>query len=127
MDQALAAVAETLAHEFGELRSGAVVAVVSDCLEDYPYDGSHFIEQAARARLSLLRRPPGSWSPMSTGDSLDVSLHDAELAEEVELTTRLIVAANDSDRPLPLEEVDRLLGVKGPAAGAIPRQPTTRG
>jgi hypothetical protein len=44
-----------------------------------------------------------------TGDNLDVSLVDEELLDEVELTANLIVAAADSDGPLPLDVLDRLL------------------
>jgi hypothetical protein len=44
-------------------------------------------------------------------DPLDVRLEDDELLEEVELTSSLIVAANQADQPLTLEEIDRALGV----------------
>lgn len=44
-------------------------------------------------------------------DSLDVSLHDGDLHEEVELSTLLMIAANASDRPLTQREVDEILGV----------------
>lgn len=47
------------------------------------------------------------------GDSLDVSLHDSELREEVELMALLMVAANESNRPLTQTEVDEILGVVG--------------
>ena len=46
-----------------------------------------------------------------TTDSLDVSLHDAELRDEVDLTVRLIVAANQSDGMLSRREIDEVLGV----------------
>ena len=46
-----------------------------------------------------------------TGDPLDVELEDSELLEEVVLTTSLIAAANQSDGPLDVEEIDRLLGL----------------
>ncbi|HEY6934278.1 MAG TPA: hypothetical protein VI452_12855 [Marmoricola sp.] len=45
-------------------------------------------------------------------DPFDVSLEDGELMDEVELTASLIVAANQSDDPLSLEEIDRILGVR---------------
>ncbi|HEX4189853.1 MAG TPA: hypothetical protein VHZ06_02580 [Marmoricola sp.] len=45
------------------------------------------------------------------GDPLDVELEDADLLDEVDLTTTLIAAANQSDGPLPPEEIDRLLGL----------------
>ena len=44
-------------------------------------------------------------------DPFDVSLEDSDLLREVELTTNLIVAATASDGPLPVEEIDRILGV----------------
>jgi hypothetical protein len=45
-------------------------------------------------------------------DPFDVSLEDGELMDEVELTASLIVAANQSDDPLSVEEIDRILGVR---------------
>jgi hypothetical protein len=45
------------------------------------------------------------------GDPLDVELEDVDLLDEVDLTTTLIAAANQSDGPLPPEEIDRLLGL----------------
>ena len=57
-------------------------------------------------------------------DQLNVPLEDSELLAEVELTTNLIIAATESDHPLPQEVIDRLLGVEPPrASGAsIPIQ-----
>jgi hypothetical protein len=52
-------------------------------------------------------------------DQLNVPLEDAELLEEVELTTNLIIAASEADASLPQAEVDRLLGVDRPS---IPSQ-----
>jgi len=46
-----------------------------------------------------------------TGDPLDVELEDSELLEEVVLTTSLIAAANQSEGPLGVAEIDRLLGL----------------
>jgi len=45
-------------------------------------------------------------------DQFDVSLEDAELLREVELTTNLIIAASESDEPLSAEEIDQILGVQ---------------
>ena len=45
-------------------------------------------------------------------DQLNVPLEDSELLAEVELTTNLIIAASESDIPLPQDEVDRLLGLE---------------
>jgi len=44
-------------------------------------------------------------------DQFDVTLEDAELLREVELTTNLIVAASESDDHLSVEEIDQILGV----------------
>jgi hypothetical protein len=44
-------------------------------------------------------------------DQFDVSLEDAELLREVELTTNLIIAASESDERLSAEEIDQILGV----------------
>lgn len=51
-------------------------------------------------------------------DQFDVDLEDAELLDEVELTTNLIIAASASEGPLSVEEIDRILGV-------IPLPPST--
>jgi len=45
-------------------------------------------------------------------DQFDVTLEDADLLGEVELTTNLIIAASESDEPLSLDEIDRILGVR---------------
>jgi hypothetical protein len=52
-------------------------------------------------------------------DKLNVPLEDAELLDEVELTTNLIIAASESESELTQEQVDRLLGVEPPS---IPSQ-----
>jgi hypothetical protein len=44
-------------------------------------------------------------------DQFDVTLEDADLLGEVELTTNLIIAASESDEHLSQEEIDRILGV----------------
>ncbi len=44
-------------------------------------------------------------------DQFDVSLEDADLLGEVELTTNLIIAASESDEHLSAEEIDEILGV----------------
>ena len=46
-----------------------------------------------------------------SGDPLDVELEDSDLLAEVELTTTLIAAANQSEGPLDAAEIDRLLGL----------------
>jgi hypothetical protein len=83
MDLALASVAETLAAEFDDLRIGTVVQVLTECADRFPYDDQHFIEQAARAQLSLQRPalvvdrilgvttgPEGSGVPHQSGPGL---------------------------------------------------------
>jgi len=44
-------------------------------------------------------------------DQFDVTLEDADLLGEVELTTNLIIAASESDEHLSAAEIDRILGV----------------
>jgi hypothetical protein len=45
-------------------------------------------------------------------DQFDVTLEDADLLGEVELTTNLIIAASESDDHLTAAEIDRILGVE---------------
>lgn len=44
-------------------------------------------------------------------DQFDVSLEDADLLGEVELTTNLIIAASEVDDHLTQEQIDQLLGL----------------
>ena len=44
-------------------------------------------------------------------DQFDVTLEDSDLLSEVETTMDLIVAASESDLPLSIAEIDRLLGI----------------
>jgi hypothetical protein len=44
-------------------------------------------------------------------DQFDVTLEDADLLGEVELTTNLIIAASESEEHLSQEEIDAILGV----------------
>jgi hypothetical protein len=44
-------------------------------------------------------------------DPFDVRLEDAELLDEVELTANLIVAANQSETHMSVNEIDQILGV----------------
>ncbi len=64
-------------------------------------------------------------------DQLNVPLVDAELLEEVELTTDLIIAASEAETTLPQPVVDALLGL-GEASVVelkrpVPYQETRRG
>ena len=45
-------------------------------------------------------------------DQFDVTLEDADLLGEVELTTNLIIAASEADEHLTTAEIDRILGVR---------------
>ena len=45
-------------------------------------------------------------------DQFDVTLEDADLLGEVELTTNLIIAASETDEHLTAEEIDEILGVE---------------
>ena len=47
-------------------------------------------------------------------DQFDVSLEDADLLGEVELTTNLIIAASECEEHLSQAEVDAILGVVPP-------------
>ena len=44
-------------------------------------------------------------------DQFDVTLEDADLLGEVELTTNLIIAASEADDHLSADEIDRILGI----------------
>jgi hypothetical protein len=44
-------------------------------------------------------------------DQFDVTLEDADLLGEVELTTNLIIAASETDEHLTTSEIDAILGV----------------
>ncbi len=52
-------------------------------------------------------------------DQFDVTLEDADLLGEVELTTNLIIAASESEDHLSADEIDRILGV-------VPQPPAPR-
>ena len=44
-------------------------------------------------------------------DQFDVTLEDADLLGEVELTTSLIIAASEADENLSEDQIDEILGV----------------
>ena len=52
---------------------------------------------------------------MAAADAQNDNLTDDDLQSEIELVGDLVVAASDSDGPLPQDEVDLLLGVRGSA------------
>lgn len=49
--------------------------------------------------------------PRKDDDPLDVSLEDTALLAEVGLLADLIIAAQEADKHLTAEEIDRLLGL----------------
>jgi hypothetical protein len=59
---------------------------------------------------------PGGYDEEQEGpgvyDQFDVTLEDADLLGEVELTTNLIIAASEADEHLTIAEIDRILGVR---------------
>ena len=52
-------------------------------------------------------------------DQFDVSLEDADLLGEVELTTNLIIAASERDEHLSDREIDEVLGVEPQATPSL--------
>ena len=44
-------------------------------------------------------------------DHFDITLEDWDLLGEVELATGLMIAANESHRPLSTAEIDHILGI----------------
>lgn len=103
-------VAERLAVDFQDrLPAGAVLDAVVGAVAEFPAGDSMFVEQAARARLDgLVERRSRTRRP----DELDVALHDAELLDEAELTTSLIIAVTDAGQShLSQQQIDRLLGL----------------
>ena len=48
---------------------------------------------------------------MALDDRLDVQPHDAEVLEEIELTSNLMIAATEAPGPLPQDTIDTILGV----------------
>ena len=58
-------------------------------------------------------------------DQFDVTLEDADLLGEVELTTNLIIAASEADEHLTTAEIDRILGV-APRRLLSPPRPSRR-
>ena len=54
-------------------------------------------------------------------DQFDVTLEDADLLGEVELTTNLIIAASETDEHLTTAQIDAILGVT--PAGVLTQRP----
>ena len=55
-------------------------------------------------------------------DLIAAHLHDAELMDEIELVSGIIVAASAAPAPLDQATVDRLLGLDGTTDPAFPAQ-----
>lgn len=89
MQAELMEVAEKLAETHPELRPIAVAETVADCAAEFPDGDPLLVEQAARARLN-----------------------EAEQHAEMDLSVRLIIAANDSPGQLSQKDLDRLLKVR---------------
>ena len=60
----------------------------------------------------LRTRVPDRREVCTLPDQFDVSLEDADLLGEVELTTNLIIAASETDDHLSTAEIDEILGVE---------------
>ncbi|HET7325827.1 MAG TPA: hypothetical protein VFJ14_00935 [Nocardioidaceae bacterium] len=44
-------------------------------------------------------------------DKLDVPMHDADVLDEIEMTSDLMIAASEADGPLPQAAIDHILGL----------------
>lgn len=105
------AVAERLAEEFAGVPSSTVIRVLTDCVDDFPDDGAHFVEQAARARLM---RAETALEEVDGGEDrhpAQLAASDPLWAEEAEMVALLVIAAHKSDVPLRQQEIDRILDV----------------
>ena len=76
-------------------------------------DGAHLGDVAGDR---VVCRPDSPWLGRSEdsavpNDPFDAELEDPELLDEVGLTASLMVAANQTEGPLSVEEIDRLLGL----------------
>lgn len=77
-------------------------------------------EGATSAAGTTQRRPPCGRLDLglvdwicALNDQFDIELDDPEQLEEIEIMTRLIVAASQSDSPLARADIDRILGPEG--------------
>jgi hypothetical protein len=55
-------------------------------------------------------------------DQFDVTLEDADLLGEVELTTNLIIAASEAEEHLSDRQIDEILGLDAASDNGEPRQ-----
>jgi len=44
-------------------------------------------------------------------DRLDVPMHDADVLDEIEMTSNLMIAASECEGPLAQDLIDRILGL----------------
>lgn len=58
-------------------------------------------------------------------DQFDISLEDAELLGEVELTTNLIIAASEAEEHLSPDQIDAILGIEPPTPPIPPHARTS--
>lgn len=49
-------------------------------------------------------------------DRLDVPMHDADVLDEIEMTSNLMIAASETSGPLSQEAIDRILGLSSKVA-----------
>lgn len=103
------AVAERLAWEFAGVPSSTVIRVLTDCVDDFPNDGAHFVEQAARARLGRAETALGEVDAAEDQHPARLAGHDPLRAEEAEMVALLVIAAHKSDLPLQQHEIDLIL------------------
>lgn len=68
------------------------------------------------ADYCLSRR--SSQGGVALDDRLDVQPHDADVLEEIELTSDLMIAASEAAGPLPQDMIDMILGVPAQSRGA---------
>ena len=46
------------------------------------------------------------------GDTLHVPMHDADVLDEIEMTSNLMIAASEADGFLPQQRIDEILGLR---------------
>lgn len=64
---------------------------------------------------AVSNEPPSPWKAEQVNDQLDVDIHDANVLNEIEMMTNLIIATSESDGPLTQNQIDLILGVSDDA------------
>ena len=64
--------------------------------------------------MNVYQVPAAETGESRVHDQFDVTLEDADLLGEVELTTNLIIAASESEDHLSADAIDHILGVFPP-------------